>query len=113
MAKKKNWLGLEAGPFIVVAPHGTTGTVWEVKCTRCGFEEVKTSVNLRVTAHQATLGARKYCKKCLPPQTSGGRRTEGKEDEYRFDEGLVWSGRTYVSTELGLLQQRFYLKLPL
>lgn len=98
--KQKDRTGQLYGPYVVT---GKSGKDWHVKCTCCGSEYVRNSDVLRNARNRGS----KSCEKCYDIST----RPRNQFDVSRHDVGFLWYkvDSQYRSTEIGLMQQEFYL----
>lgn len=99
----KNRTGMTFGPYLVIGRAGDGYRDWNVICTVRGSEYVKNADVLRNVRNRGS----RSCEKCYNIST----RPRNQFDTSRHDIGFLWDHKevAYRSTEIGIMQQDFYL----
>lgn len=108
MTRKIDRTGHKYGSCHVLGPADPEMRTWRCRCLNCGDERVKSATTVRA----AKCEEPRYCNRCQPvaAQTFGLMVNEPMKE---YAGGWRWNGNTWASSEIGLMQQRFYLGVPL
>jgi hypothetical protein len=112
LRKKADYTGRIYGACKIIGPAEESG-MWIVECCNCGTRTVRTRSAIR--GLRANAQSHRGCWACKHEYTRrrvavGMRPTAAYNPEHAHDIGVRWlNGAGFISTEIGSLQQRFYL----
>jgi hypothetical protein len=100
-----------------VLGRGPEPNTWRTQCTNCGTITVRSAAGLRgIKANAAQYRGCSACKHTYMERRPGmrGFRPRSETNEGQGDIGVLWKdGNGFESTEIGRMQQRFYLRIGL
>lgn len=108
MSRMIDRTGHKYGACLVLGPADPEMKKWLCRCLRCGDVRVKSATTVRWAKSTNPV----YCNRCQPvAATTYGLRNNEPNKEYNG--GWSWNGQTWASSDIGLMQQRFYLGIKL
>ena len=107
---KADFIGRLFGAALILGPADEADH-WITECQSCGTRAVRSRSAVRgLQSNQRNYRGCSACKHTYQrPRTRGVSLPAGKTERPHCDIGVIWDAIGFRSTQLGLLQQAFYL----